>query len=60
MFFKVFKRKIAKIFFFTFLVQNRKNVRAPHLTAVKEVNRLSNTLAFDYEQAWGAIKWGPL
>ena len=36
MFLKVFKRKIAKIFFFTFLVRNRKSAREPHLTAVQQ------------------------
>ena len=36
MFFKVFKREIAKIVFFTFLVGNRKSARAPHLTAIQQ------------------------
>ena len=36
MFFKVFKKKIAKIFFFTFLVRNRKSARAPHLIAAQQ------------------------
>ena len=35
MFFKVFKRKIAKILVFTFLVRNRKSVLAPLLTAAQ-------------------------
>ena len=36
MFFEASKKKIAKIFFFTFLVRNRKSARASHLKAVQQ------------------------
>ena len=36
MFFKVSKRKIAKKFFFTFLVRKGKSARAPHLTTIQQ------------------------
>ena len=49
MFFEASKRKITKIFFFTFLVRNRKSARASHLTAVQQpFDAHCNTIIYTY------------